>query len=96
MPYIDKYRREVIWKVIDGIGTLIQTPGDPGSLNFVLTSVIKDYLAVENSGRKPNYEQYNSVMGVLACIQQELYRVQIAPYEDEKISSNGGVYANQL
>jgi len=92
MPYIEQVQREQLWKYIDGVGTLIQTPGSPGGLNFLITSIINDYLA---GGRTESYDQYNAVMGVLASVTQELYRVQIVPYEQMKKNENGGVYANQ-
>jgi len=62
-------------------------PCKPGTLNYIITRMVVWYL-----GENPNYEKYNSAIGVLECAKQELYRRQIAPYEDEKCEQNGDVY----
>lgn len=58
-----------------------------GELNYFLTKIILQYL-----GEQPNYQKFNDVMGVLECAKQELYRRQIAPYENEKKDQNGDVF----
>ena len=62
----------------------------PGTLNYIITRLC-DYWCRDYSG-EANYEKYNAVIGVLECVKQELYRRQIAPYEDEKCEENGDVY----
>ena len=62
----------------------------PGTLNYIITRLC-DYWTKDIDG-KANYERYNAVIGVLECVKQELYRRQIAPYEDEKCEENGDVY----
>ena len=64
----------------------------PGTLNYIITRLC-DYWTKDIDG-KANYERYNAVIGVLECAKQELYRRQIAPYEDEKCEENGDVYRN--
>jgi hypothetical protein len=59
----------------------------PGTLNYIITRLVVWYL-----GKNPNYERYNAAIGALECAKQELYRRQIAPYEDEKCEENGDVY----
>jgi len=86
MPYIQQSRR-------DEIRDELLPPDSVGELNFLLTTFILQYLKDPNSGNGGlNYEKYNSVMGVLECVKQELYRRMIAPYEDKKIEENGDVY----
>ena len=62
-------------------------PQTPGDLNYVITMIIQKSL-----GQSPNYEAYNSVVGVLECCKMELYRRKVIPYENEKIKINGDVY----
>jgi len=99
MPYIKKEDRELIdgrgdFTGMDGLDTFIYKMRtistnfpDPGTLNYIITRLVVWYL-----GKSPNYERYNAVIGVLECAKQELYRRQIAPYEDEKCEENGDVY----
>lgn len=79
MPYIQKYEREVIKN-----GLL---PESAGQLNFVISSLVDNYLADNVC-----YERINEVIGVLECAKLELYRRIAAPYEDVKIQENGDVY----
>jgi hypothetical protein len=80
MPYIDKTDRDQI-----SSGRDIETPGE---LNFVITTIINEYLA--HKGK--NYSNINEVVGALECAKLELYRRIASPYEDLKIESNGDVY----
>lgn len=62
----------------------------PGTLNYIITRLC-DFWCRDYAG-ETNYQQYNTVIGVLECVKQELYRRQIAPYEDKKCEQNGDVY----
>jgi len=79
MPYITPEERRLI-----GYGA---KPANAGQLNYTITTLIVQYL-----GDSPRYQQYNDVMGVLSCIQHELYRKRIASYENKKCKENGDVY----
>jgi len=63
-------------------------PLDPGSLNYVLTRTVENY--IQAYGR--NYTTFNEVLGVLEAMKLELYRREIAPYENAKLAENGDVY----
>jgi hypothetical protein len=82
MPYISRADRHLM--DIGGV------PEKAGELNYVLTNVILHYL-----GTNANYQRFNDVIGVLACIQHELYRRVIAPYEDLARDKNGDVYGGE-
>jgi hypothetical protein len=86
MPYIQKGRRQDLLNF-----GKIGDPQNIGELNYVLTTIILHYLQDNGTGKRC-YEKYNSIMGALSCIQHELYRRMIAPYEDKKIQENGDVY----
>ena len=91
MPYIpqaDRARLDVYtgarWALTK---SGLQDP-KPGELNYMLTRIILAYL--DTAGM--NYATLNTVMGVLECVKQELYRRVAVPYEDKKRTENGDVY----
>ena len=83
MPYINKYDREGIDQYLDEVSKNINSAGD---LNYTITRLAHNY--VERMGG-PRYSTYNAAIGVLECAKLELYRRQIADYEDQKIRENG-------
>lgn len=87
MPYIKDSRRGGIDLEL-GADRLTWSPSNAGDLNFVVSTFIQNYFLVK--GLK--YATMNEMIGALECAKMELNRVVIAPYEDDKISENGGVY----
>lgn len=79
MPYIDQKAREELGK---------RQPENPGELNYVFTALIQEY--VERKGKR--YQTFNDVIGALEGAKLELYRRQVAEYENVKIKLNGDVY----
>ena len=112
MPYIDKHERDLIdhsadFTSMSGLNQFIKKVDKlrdsvshshmathPGTLNYIITRLC-DYWCRDYAG-EANYEKYNTVIGVLECVKQELYRRQIAPYEDEKCKENGDVYDQRI
>jgi len=107
MPYIDKEDREIVefgseLAGMSGLTRFIEMLGrlrsrypnsqgianHPGTLNYIITRLCDFWLG------GANYEKYNMVIGVLECVKQELYRRQVAPYEDKKWQQNGDVYCD--
>lgn len=91
MPYITPIAREAIdtYKL-----PRITTAGE---LNYVISSLIKNYLATQVSFYEPylkhnTYQHYNDVIGALEGAKLEFYRRVVVPYEDKKIEQNGDVY----
>ena len=80
MPYVNQEARE---RLQSGV------PKTPGELNYVLTMACGDYLRYTPQ----KYVDYNALIGALECCKLEMYRRQIAKYEDLKIIENGDVYA---
>lgn len=97
MPYITQDRRNVFDPYIKVLAAaLIEsalTPSDgtrsDGDLNYVITRLITDVLRLSAA---PNYHAFNTAIGILECVKQEMYRRQIGPYEDEKIILNGDLW----
>lgn len=87
MPYIPMTQRIEIDGILmqNGIGFV---PKNAGELNYLVSRFIANYI----SEKGKNYAVVNEMMGALECAKQELYRVEIGPYEDEKIAENGRVY----
>ena len=81
MPYIKKERRHPILMHESH-------PKDAGELNFLVTSIIHNYI---RGAERINYSLFNEITGVLECAKLELYRRWVVPYEDLKISENGDV-----
>ena len=84
MPYIPIKRRE---EIQDGC-----TPQNAGELNYLITSIILEYLYNINPSEPNRYSDYNEVLGVLSCVTQELYRKVVVKYEDRKCAENGEVF----
>jgi len=80
MPYINQEDRNKI-----EIG--IKEPVCAGELNFLITTLIRDYY-----NKSPSYQSVNDVVGALEGAKLEFYRRIAAPYEDAKIIQNGDVY----
>lgn len=62
-----------------------------GELNYQITRLCWRYIT--NNG--VSYTTLNEVIGVLECAKLELYRRQLAPYEDRKCEENGDVYQDK-
>lgn len=94
MPYIIQEIRDDIDRSIDN---LLQTMSphmkdvngvqtiNAGVLNYVITRILS-----ENC--RNSYGEFNSAIGVLECVKQELYRRRVSKYEDKKLKQNGDVY----
>ena len=80
MPYIPPERR----KELD----LKFNPKTAGELNYVLTTQLVNYVFLHGE----SYQSYNDIMGALEGAKLEIYRRQIAQYEDVKARENGDVY----
>lgn len=85
MPYIKSEDREQ-YDVFQDALLAIRVP-NPGALNYLITLLIQNYL--HQNGW--NYQHMNDVLGAMEGAKLELYRRQVAPYEDKKIVENGDV-----
>lgn len=81
MPYIDPEIREALLEHEPDV------TWSEGELNFWLTTHVLRWL-----GSDYRYTRLNGAIGVLECIQQELYRRTVVPYEELKRKENGDVY----
>ena len=79
MPYIKKKHRDELF---------YREPQNAGELQYLMAEMFKDYM--HRQGKR--YQTLNDVMGALSGAQMEFYRKVVEPYEDKKISQNGGVY----
>jgi hypothetical protein len=87
MPYIKPEDRRRLDPLIEPLASEIRTEGEA---NYAITRIL-DRLY----NRPPSYRALNTAMGVLACVQAELYRRVAAPYEDKKMSESGDVYGDR-
>lgn len=89
MPYISKATRD---KVADGYDLDGLIHREPGTLNFMITVLLTQYVKVNGL----SYATINEVMGVMSSAQAEFYRRVAVPYETQKIADNGDVYPVEL
>ena len=88
MPYIKEVEREKFNKVLQEIENIFaRNTKNAGELNYLISSICK--LIIKSYGE--NYNNYNEIIGVLESAKLELYRKQIASYEEKKIKENGDV-----
>jgi|TARA_R100001530_G_scaffold136032_1_gene114964 hypothetical protein len=97
MPYIKQSRRNETVELPANDGTLTvkqiaelvgDTAQNVGELNYIFTKALIEY---GNLQPKYNYEMLNSLIGMLECCKQEFYRMEIIPYENDKMDENGVV-----
>lgn len=87
MPYIREWQKASILdgfdlsKLLEHADTL-----SSGEINYIITKILLAWIGISKS-----YGTYNSAIGILECAKLELYRRQIAPYEDKKREKNGDV-----
>lgn len=86
-PYIPKERREEVRYTSQK-----HIPATPGELNYVLTSIILEYLHGISPMEPNRYADFNEVVGVLECVKAEFIRRKLNPYEDVKMEREGDVY----
>lgn len=86
MPYVSKEKRKHYYDLTSAIKN--SPPEGAGDLNYLISKLVDEYLF--RTGVR--YDTLNTVAGVLACAQMEVYRRITAPYEDTKIKENGDVF----
>lgn len=87
MPYIKPEARKPIDKLLVKLIEQLKAADfdkQDGNVNYTITKMLKEIYP-------QSYYNYNRAIGVLECIKQEFYRVDVAPYEDNKIIENGVV-----
>lgn len=81
MPYLEEADKE---RLLTG-----DPPRSAGELNYLLTWQVVRFLAEQPHD---NYEARNAAIGALEAAKLELYRRDVAVYEDWKRDINGDVY----
>lgn len=85
MPYINKNDRTKFNKLLTELEKIhIDSAGE---LNYLITMLVHDFV----NANVVCYQSYNDAIGALEGAKLELYRRQIAGYEDKKITENGDV-----
>ena len=96
MPYIQQEDRASfdggIADIIDIIFDNTTPDNHTGMLNYVITSLLHEYLiGLQCAGHTLHYSDYSRVRGVLNDASDEFYRTVMGPYEDKKREENGNV-----
>lgn len=92
MPYIEQEYRKMFSRKLANLVEVLTRHGEEdiegvGELNYCISSLI---WRLWYDGTQ-SYEKANRLIGVLECVKQEFYRRHVAPYEDEKLASNGDI-----
>lgn len=89
MPYIQTERRARRYDpYLNALIEEFQMTGSVGDLTYCLYRLALGWLPTPTLRR---YSDYASVLGALTATVQELYRQEVAPYEDRKRRETGGV-----
>jgi len=86
MPYITPERRQKFIEHAEAIAADAEVAGD---LNYAITEIVHAYIRKKGA----RYANFNEVIGMLECAKLELYRRQVAVYEDDCIIKNGDTSA---
>ena len=87
MPYISQGQRTKYDDVVAKIVQLLkENDFDAGELNYIIYKIMKECLADTT-----RYVTVCKIMGTLHCVASEFYRMDAAPYEDEKRLENGPI-----
>jgi hypothetical protein len=87
VPYITPEARPELDEAMDALIDLIKAlpvEEQDGALNYTVTRMLKSIYP-------HRYFHFNRAIGVLECIKQEFYRVDVGPYEDVKSAESGEV-----
>jgi hypothetical protein len=90
MPYLTVKDKEEIKNSVDYLSdTLERKPIESfvGYINYLNFVFVRRW--IKKNGKK--YFVFASIIGTLICCILEIYRRLVAPYEEEKIISNGDV-----
>jgi len=82
MPYIKQENRS---KYFDHAQAIAKEATVAGDLNYAITEMVHAYIRKKGV----SYAVLNEVIGALECSKIELYRRQVAGYEDTCIEKNG-------
>jgi hypothetical protein len=81
-PYIAQEDRTKLDAFLEGLSRNVDSKGE---LTYALTMLALGY--VDKHGK--SYDSYSDVLGCLSATKMELYRTEVAKYEDTKRVSNG-------
>jgi len=86
MPYIKREERSVYQEHIAELARLVpnERMSRPGHMNYIISLLLNKVY-----GSDIRYADHNEIIGLLSCVQAEFYRRYTAPYEDEKVISEG-------
>jgi hypothetical protein len=88
MPYINDDCRSQVDEHIDKLVEHMRARGPEaakGMLNYTICRLLCKVMKPLSGWR---YAMMNDMMGVVSCVERELYRRVIAPYEDKKAKEN--------
>lgn len=94
MPYINMIQRRDVDKELNAlINNLMEVDSEslPGIVNYCVSKMLWSLCGKGHSEGVKRYHRMNAMIGALQCVQLELYRRVVVPYEDEKIEQEGDI-----
>lgn len=97
MPYIRPSERKKVDPFIDNLIAVVcaeQNNDRDGIMNYILTKLVKCVYTYGGTAKVPElikYYRFQKALGLFAAVNQEFYRIYVAPYEDKKRKENGAV-----
>lgn len=83
LPYIKQEQRDRLDWIIDNLASELSSMGITGNLNYVLYRLAKKLCR--------RYSDYAMLEGDVQSALREIYRKQVAPYENLKEKENGEI-----
>ncbi len=88
MPHITPQRRPFVNRAIPIPDEDVLASLSKGDINYVISRIVWRWVLAAGI----DYESLSEGISVLQDAANELYRVKLAPYENEKINENGSAY----
>lgn len=84
MPYIKVEERTQYFDLVNSLlSRLKKNDNNPGHINYIISKLVNEIFKSNKC-----YAEANKLMGVLSCVQAELYRRGIGEYENIKLKEN--------
>jgi len=90
MPYIIQgFRDRFDEKINELVQLLKYSSENDGNVNYVITRILNG--AFSGQDGEWRYASLARAIGCVECVKQEMYRRQVAPYEDLAVYKNGDI-----
>lgn len=93
MPYIAQKDRNRLDNTIDELIGILKGSENDGNVNYTITRILNG--AFSDRDGEWRYASLARAIGCVECVKLEMYRRQVAPYEDLAVYKNGDILEYQ-